>query len=74
MNIHVPGISGKQGMILLTQSAIVFMLGVTNLLKEYLVSISVKLDVYSYYIQPYLPIANQEPNLIDEYDTTNSTF
>ena len=36
------------GMILLTRSAIVFVLGVTNVLKEYLVSIHGKLDVYSY--------------------------
>ena len=33
-------------MILLTRSAIVFMLRVTNLLKEYPVSIHGKLDVY----------------------------
>ena len=37
-----------RGMILLTGSAIVFMSGVTNLLKENLVSIHGKLDVYSY--------------------------
>ena len=36
------------GIILLTRSAIVFMLGVTNLLTEYLVSIHDKPDVYSY--------------------------
>ena len=36
------------GMILLTRSAIVFMLGVTNLVTEYLVSIHDKPDVYSY--------------------------
>ena len=47
-------------MILLTRSAIVFMLRVTNLLKEYLVNIYGKLDVYLRNIYIFIEIALDE--------------
>ena len=52
------------GMILLTRSVIVFMLRVTNLLKEYLASIHGKLDVYLRNIYIFIVIALDETSIL----------